>query len=136
MILNRGNGVWRNLWFEAWIWICWYFAEWLHSNGCLQMDHLRNKLENCYYNATIIMIVYYYYYYYVYKISIYCNCLLCFMMFVNLFVQSLFKLYHWNNRSIDNVLSIDQRKILSDAFIMKLCFQWNYRHMDSLEEDK
>lgn len=82
------------------------------------------------------MIVYYYYYYYVYKISIYCNCLLCFMMFVNLFVQSLFKLYHWNNRSIDNVLSIDQRKILSDAFIMKLCFQWNYRHMDSLEEDK
>lgn len=37
------------------------------------MDHLRNKLENCYYNATIIMIVYYYYYYVVYKISIYCN---------------------------------------------------------------
>lgn len=38
---------------------------------CLQMDHLRYKLENCYYNATIITNVYYYYYYYyvVYKIS-------------------------------------------------------------------
>lgn len=25
---------------------------------------LRYKLENCYYNETVIMIVYYYYYYY------------------------------------------------------------------------
>lgn len=73
MILKRRDGIWRNLWFEAWIWIALENVD-ISLNGyiqCLQMAHLRYKLENCYYNATIITNVYYYYYYYyvVYKIS-------------------------------------------------------------------